>query len=128
MEENQKTQDPFVAAMSGAEKTTASETGGEPNAAENNAVSYAVDSGAETVVNTVAEVLKWIGIIGGVLAFFVGIVMIGEEGAVGGILIGSGIAAVLTGIISWAFLKLLVNISRNLFKIHDQLEKLNKAE
>ncbi len=128
MEENQKTQDPFVAAMSGAEKTTASETGGEPNAAENNALSYAVDSGAETVVNTVAEVLKWIGIIGGVLAFFVGIVMIGEEGAVGGILIGSGIAAILTGIISWAFLKLLVNISRNLFKIHDQLEKLNKAE
>lgn len=128
MEENQKTQDPFVAAMSGAEKPAAAEPGGEQNPTDNNAVDYAVDSGAETVVNTVAEVLKWIGIIGGIIALLIGFIMLTSGGPAGAIILASGIGAILVGVISWAFLKLLVNISRNLFKIHDQLEKLNKAE
>lgn len=72
------------------------------------------------------EALKWIGILGGGLAVLIGIIIVGEE-AIGGILIGAGIVALITGIISWAFLKLLVNISRNLFRIHDLLKKLDKG-
>lgn len=127
MEETKNTQDPFISAMSNEpEKAPEVASVAEQTGTANNAVTYSVDSGAETVVSTVAEVLKWIGILGGGLAVLIGLVTVGEE-AIGGILIGAGIVALITGIISWAFLKLLVNISRNLFRIHDLLKKLDKG-
>ena len=53
----------------------------------------------------------------------VGFVLVTEEGAIGGILMGSGVVAIITGIISWAFLKVLVNISRNLFNLYDLIDR-----
>lgn len=127
MEETKNTQDPFISAMSNEpEKASDVASMTEQKATTDNTITYPVDSGAETVVSTVAEALKWIGILGGGLTVLIGLVTVGEE-AIGGILIGAGIVALITGIISWAFLKLLVNISRNLFRIHDLLKKLDKG-
>lgn len=124
MEETKNTQDPFISAMSNEpEKASDVASMTEQKATTDNTITYPVDSGAETVVSTVAEALKWIGILGGGLAVLIGLGTVGEE-TIGGILIGAGIVALITGIISWAFLKLLVNISRNLFRIHDLLKKV----
>ena len=128
MDEIKNTQDPFVSAMGASSSSSSTVPAEEQKSTNVSKVEYAVDSSAETVVHTVAEVLKWIGLIGGTLSAIIGICLLGEYGTLGVILIGSGIVSALSGIISWAFLRLLVNISRNLFRIYDLLKKIDKGE
>lgn len=86
---------------------------------------YAVSPAAENTVNTVAGILLAIGILGAVIGFFGGIIEFSDdEAAAGWGFIGGGVAIFLAGLLEWAFLKVFVNISRNLYNINDVLHEI----
>lgn len=111
---------PFLAAMN-AEKPTST-----PPVEDTIAVSkYSVNPAAENTVNVVAVVLLVIGIIGAAVGLIGGLVMFAEdEAGTGWAFFGIGLALFLTGLLEWAFLKVFVNISRNLYNINDALHEL----
>lgn len=86
---------------------------------------YSVSPAAENTVNTVAGVLLVIGILGAVIGFFGGIIEFSDdEAAAGWAFIGGGVIFFLAGLLEWAFLKVFVNISRNLYNINDVLHEI----
>ena len=86
---------------------------------------YAVSPAAENTVNTVAGILLAIGILGAVIGFFGGFIEFTEgETAAGWGFIGGGVVIFLAGLLEWAFLKVFVNISRNLYNINDVLHEI----
>jgi len=86
---------------------------------------YAVSPAAENTVNTVAGILLAIGILGAVIGFFGGIIEFSDdETAAGWGFIGGGAVIFLAGLLEWAFLKVFVNISRNLYNINDVLHEI----
>lgn len=86
---------------------------------------YAVSPTAENTVNTIAALLLAVGIIGAVIGFFGGIIEFqDDEAAIGWAFLGGGFLVFLSGLISWAFLKVFVNISRNLYNINDVLHDI----
>ena len=130
MEENKNTQDPFVAAMQG---TQADAPGQDANTNTEKSVSpeqeaYPVNAGAEKVVDTLAEIIKYLSIIAGILCFFIGLALFTSKESGGGAMMLTGIVTIFSGIISWAFLKLLVNISRNLFILNERVKKLEEKK
>ena len=73
---------------------------------------YTTNSTAESVVDVLAVLI---------------LIAQGVDTSYGGaILIGWGVALIVTAIIQWAFLKVLCNISRNLFNINHALRSKNK--
>lgn len=85
---------------------------------------------AETVLGTIASIIFWVGTIVCCIAFIVGMYLwlsnidkwSGEgERTLGLILMGASIVLYLPTLVSWASLKLMVNISRNLFVIKETL-------
>ncbi|SEA22524.1 hypothetical protein SAMN05444145_102198 [Alistipes timonensis JC136] len=83
---------------------------------------YTTNSTAESVVDVLAVLILIGGIIGGIIL----IAQVVDTSYGGAILIGWGVALIVTAIIQWAFLKVLCNISRNLFNINHALRSKNK--
>lgn len=78
---------------------------------------YKVDPSAEGVVNSVATINLVIGIVVGVM--MIPISLSRESWA----LFGIGVGVFFVCLVGWAFLKLLVNISHNLYNINEALRK-----
>lgn len=119
MAENQETNS-FIEAME-SEKPKAS-----PQAEEIEKNSkYEVNPTAENTVNTVAGILLIIGIIGAFAGLVGGLGMFSDnETAAGWGFISGGVMVFLIGLLEWAFLKVFVNISRNLYNINDVLQEI----
>lgn len=81
---------------------------------------HEVNPAAETISSTVAAIVLIISLL---LAF--GLVIGGifslRDSEIGGILIASGIVVGVAGVIMWASLKVIVNISRSLYNINELL-------
>lgn len=119
MAENQETNS-FIEAMEANRSETTSPAGGVGRISK-----YAVNPAAEGTVNTVAGILLAIGIIGGVIGLFGGMMAFNEdESRVAWSFIIGGLLIFLTGLMEWAFLKVFVNISRNLYNINDVLHEI----
>ena len=93
------------------------------------------DASAENVLGTLAAVIFWVGTIVCLIAFIVGLAMLlsnigswhgEEERTTGAILMGGSIVLYLSTLVSWASLKMMVNISRNIFVIKETLLKSDK--
>ena len=126
MEENKNTQDPFVTALQGAPSDTEQQKTSPESPVTPEQEKYPVNSGAEKVVDTLAEIIKYICIIGGVFCLIIALALFASEETGGGMMLITGVVTIFSGIISWAFLKLLVNISRNLFILNDRVKKLEE--
>lgn len=81
---------------------------------------FEVNPSAEGVVNVIALVNLIIGILGFVVLMIVALSE--EEWSFFGI----GVAVLVVGIVWWAFLKVLVNISRSLYNVTAALKELRK--
>ena len=90
---------------------------------------------AEKVLGTIASIIFWVGTIVCCIVFIVGIYNWlanidswrgKEDRTLGLILMGASIVLYLPTLVSWASLKLMVNISRNLFEIKETLAKGKK--
>lgn len=86
---------------------------------------YSVSPSAEAICNAVAFIILVCTILSGVACIVVGIIMGGEELPM---LIAGGVACIVLGLISWACLKVVVNISRSLYNITDAVQKLQEAK
>ena len=76
--------------------------------------SYSTNSGAESFINVLAIILLILGCLGGIA-----LIINGADSRYGGeMLIAGGCILILSSLIQWAFLNVLVNISRNLFNIN----------
>lgn len=80
---------------------------------------YSVNPAAEGVASTIASIALAIGIIG----LIVGIILDISIGLDGTAVVG-GILSFVVGLEAWAVIKVFVNMSRNLFKINDKLDKI----
>lgn len=111
-------QNSFIDAM-GAEKPST------PSVGPENISKFPVDPKAETVLNVFAVVLLVIGIIGGFFCLIAGLVQLSDPyfGGVGWGLVLTGIFIALIGLLQWAALKVLVNISRNLYNINASINE-----
>lgn len=81
------------------------------------------DFGAEHTANGLAVINLVVGIIVGIIGLFAGFLLmsLGNFEAIGGILcIIFGLLFLLLGILSWAFIKLLVNISYRLTRLDNK--------
>ncbi len=87
---------------------------------------YSVNPNAENVLNGVAATILVIGWIFGIVGIIAGIAAAIDQGewfyALAGFL-GGGLI-LLTFYIVWAELKVIINISRSLYNINDELESL----
>lgn len=114
MPENQN-ENPFISAM---EQETPKTKSVEQKVLESQY--FEVNPSAEGVVNVIALVNLIIGILGFVVLL---IVALSEEEW---LFFGIGAAALVVGIVEWAFLKVLVNISRSLYNVSASLKELKK--
>jgi hypothetical protein len=87
---------------------------------------YSVNPIAESVVNILATILFIIGFIISFVSIVGGIILLTDDvwsyPAYGIGLIVGGIVWFIISIIQWAWFKIIVNISRNLFNINEQLK------
>lgn len=89
---------------------------------QNSYSSHSTNAAAETIVNVVAILVLIAGI-------FCGMALIGNgvdlnnsfRGNGGTVLIIAGVIVIIISIIQWAFMKIVINISRNLFNINEFL-------
>lgn len=90
---------------------------------------------AEKVLGTIASTIFWVGTIVCFIVFIVGLTNFlanidgwsgKDERTLGLILMGASIILYIPTLVSWASIKLMVNISRNLFVIKESLAKDNK--
>ena len=81
---------------------------------------------AEHVANGLASLTRAIGIIVGIIGLIAGIVMFSEGGygddLIGALCIIFGLIFFLIGLVSWAFIKLMVNMSYRLTRIDNKLK------
>ena len=126
MEENKNTQDPFVSAMQGTQPVTTEQHSNEGAPTSPVQEKYPVNPNAEKVVDVIAEITKYLGIFVGLLCFFIGLIYSFGKDSGGGALIVIGLSIAFSGIVSWAFFKLIVNISRNLFLLNERVKKLEE--
>jgi len=80
---------------------------------------YEVNPAAESVSSAVAKVVLVVCIIAALILLIVG--FIGLEDGGGWVIIGVSIMCAIAGVVSWAFLKMIVNISRSLYNINRAL-------
>ncbi len=88
---------------------------------ENN---YKVNSGAETVLNVLNTVLFVLFTLLSIAMVGIGIAQQGDGNPYGIAVIVGGVVVFLSGLVSWAALKVVINISRNLFNINDAIRAL----
>ena len=119
MADNQET-NPFVDLM-GAEKQQST-----PQIEEIEKISkYAVSPTAENIVNGIAGFMLAIGLIALLVGLLGGMGEFSDgETALGWAFLGGGIVLFLISLVEWAFLKVFVNISRNLYNINDVLHEI----
>lgn len=128
MEENKTTQDPFMQAIQGDvdEMPGITETARETTENIGCHKMLSTDSNAESVVNTLAVIVFIIGVIVAFILLVIGATKLQDsysvEQGIGGVLIVLSIAVGVVSLIQWAIIKVLVNISRNLFNIRYLLE------
>lgn len=86
--------------------------------------SYCVDPNAENVLNGVAVFILIIGIIAAIALLIAGFNELDSRygEAQGIIYISSGIIAFVVALVQWAGIKVIVNISRSLYNIHNDLK------
>ncbi len=116
----------FIEAMNAEKPQSAPKT----ETAETESVEkYAVSPAAESIVNTLANIPRVVGIVAGVVGCCLWIYLLFdyETAAAWAALVG-GIVVLLNGLILWAFLKVFVNISRSLYNINDALKVLKKKK
>lgn len=91
------------------------------------------DTKAENVLSIVASIIIWFGSIVSAIAFFVGLIILlsnmdrwgdDDKRILGLIIMGASIISYLPTLISWASLKLMINVSRNLFVIKETITEL----
>lgn len=80
---------------------------------------FEVNPAAESVSSAVAKVVLVVCIIAAFILLIAG--FIGLEDGGGIMLIGISVVCTVTGVVSWAFLKMIVNISRSLYNINNAL-------
>ncbi len=86
---------------------------------------YPVSPAAESTVNTIAGILLIIGCLGALVGLIGGLGQISDgDSTAGWGFLGGGLAFFLIGLIEWAFLKVFVNISRNLYNINAVLHEI----
>ena len=90
---------------------------------------YKVNPAAEGVCSAVASIVLWLFIIGAVVLLVLGIMSFSDyDEETGFILIISSVVCILIGTFSWANMKMLVNISRNLYNINDAIRSQHSQE
>lgn len=105
----------------GHSEPTQAETAGKKSAnTPRNLGSHEVNPAAEKVVNSLANVILWIGCI---IAAFMVIYGLSVSALYGFAMLGVGIVIVVSVIVQWAFLRVVVNISRNLYNINEALRQ-----
>jgi len=82
---------------------------------------YKVNSGAETVLNVLNTILFVVFILLSIAMVGIGIAQYGDGTPYGIAVIAGGVVVFLSSLISWAVVKVVINISRNLFNINDAL-------
>lgn len=86
---------------------------------------YSVNPSAELIINILATVLLFLGIIVSAISIVGGIAYI-DMGlgitAYGISIIAGGMIIFIVSIVQWAWFKIIINISRNLFNINEQLK------
>lgn len=89
---------------------------------------YKVNPTAEKIVNTIANVILVVGIIAGIILLWVGITLKREYNLdayeIYGIIILITIIVIIASLVQWAFLKVYINISRNLYNVNAILKSL----
>ena len=105
----------------GHSEPTQAETVGKKSAnTPRNLGSHEVNPAAEKVVNSLANVILWIGCI---IAAFMVIYGLSVSALYGFAMLGVGIVIVVSVIVQWAFLRVVVNISRNMYNINEALRQ-----
>lgn len=83
---------------------------------------YEVNPQAESVSSGVAKAVLIISIILAIIMLIIGLfAIVGDELSGGCAMIGIAVVLFITGLISWALLKMIVNISRSLYNINDAI-------
>ena len=85
--------------------------------------SYQVNPTAENVVNVLANIILWIGCILSIIGVIYGLIMIGTDWLIGGYILIASLVVIIATIVQWAFLRVVVNISRNLYNINEALRQ-----
>lgn len=84
--------------------------------------SHSTNATAETIINVLATLLLFGGIIGGIALIIAGITDASRYGA-GPVEFFGGFLVIFISVIQWAFTKIIINISRNLFNINEFLRE-----
>jgi urea transporter len=114
MEETNSTQvNSFEQAMNGTAPIRQSDSGS----------TFSVNSKAESVLNVVANVLLVLGIIAGVVVLIGGAVAKDGDAMMMAMIAGP-VMFVFSGLLPWACIKVVVNMSRNLHAIRAELHEL----
>lgn len=86
-------------------------------------IPYSTNPRAETIINICALVILIFGLLSGIV-LIVGSISSGSGEAIAFTTM-LGIGAIIFALIQWAFLKVLCNISRNLFNIYDFIRRMD---
>jgi len=100
----------------------------QPQASNETNSSYeSVNSDAETILNIVAISILCGGIFISVFLFIMGITALeGREKTTGTIILAGGALNLIFSIIQWAFAKVFINMSRNLFNLNTRIKEMQK--
>lgn len=85
--------------------------------------SHSTNSSAETIINVLAALLLIAGVIGGFALIISGANSSGGYYDAGPVEIVLGIIVIFISVIQWAFVKIIINMSRNLFNINEFLRE-----
>lgn len=95
----------------------------EPKPVQNGYSSHSTNATAETIINVLAALLLIAGVIGGFALIIEGANSSGGYYDAGPAQIVFGIIVIFISVIQWAFVKIIINISRNLFNINEFLRE-----
>ena len=84
---------------------------------------YVVNPLAESTLNVVAVVVLVIGILAGLIILLVGVLSDDSLGLMFGLIAGPAMF-LFSGLLPWACIKVVVNMSRNLYAIREELHEL----
>ena len=83
---------------------------------------YSVNPAAESVCSAVAAILLTLFIIGAVVLIILGVVaFVDGDTTYGLIFCGGALVCFVIGLVNWASMKMLINISRSLYNINDAI-------
>ena len=89
---------------------------------------YSVNPAAESVCSAVAAILLTLFIIGAVVLIILGVVsFVDGDTTYGLIFCGGALVCFVIGLVNWASMKMLINISRSLYNINDAIRSQQSA-